>query len=90
MAKAKGLVPMKVKCPGSDVEITVVPCPKCGSEVELFTGDAKAKCSDCGHWVPREVASCIEWCPGAEQCFSHVYKDDKQKEAVAEEGDADK
>lgn len=72
---------MNVKCPGSDVEITIVNCPKCGGEVELFTGDAKAKCTECGQWVPREVASCIEWCPGAEQCFSHVYKERQEQAA---------
>lgn len=78
---------MNMKCPGSDVEITVVNCPRCGGEVELFTGDAKAKCSECGQWVSREVASCIEWCPGAEQCFSHVYNDQKQQEAAGEVAD---
>ena len=75
---------MKVKCPGSDVEITLVDCPECGTEVELFTGDAKAKCTGCGQWVPREVASCIEWCPGASQCFSHAFKEEKKTGKQAE------
>lgn len=77
---------MNVKCPGSDVEITLVKCPGCGEEVELFTGDAKAKCTGCGRWVPREVASCIEWCPGAEQCFSHVYKEKEEADEKVDEG----
>jgi len=64
-----------MKCPGSDVEITVKVCPKCGEEVELFTGDSKARCSSCGTWVAREKASCIEWCPGATQCFHHVFEE---------------
>jgi hypothetical protein len=76
---------MNVKCPGSDVEITLVRCPGCGEEVELFTGDSKAKCSDCGMWVPREAASCIEWCPGAKQCFSHVFRE--QQKAEKESGE---
>ena len=70
---------MAAKCPGSDVEITIKPCLKCGGEVELFTGDAKAKCPDCGHVVWREKASCIEWCPGASQCFRHVLKDEAEE-----------
>lgn len=76
---------MKVKCPGSDVEITVVNCPKCGGEVELFTGDSKAKCTGCGNWVRRVVASCIEWCPGAEQCFGHVYKEEEARKKDEED-----
>lgn len=69
-----------MKCPGSDVEITVKSCPKCGEEVELFTGESKVKCSSCGTLVHREKASCIEWCPGARQCFHHVFEE-KENEA---------
>jgi len=69
---------MAAKCPGSDIEITIVNCPKCGGEVELFTGDSKAKCPSCGWWVPREKAACIEWCPGARQCFRHVFKEEEK------------
>ena len=68
---------MSIKCPGSGVEITIRPCPKCGGEVELFTGEAKAKCPDCGQLVMRGKASCIEWCPGASQCFRHVFEEEK-------------
>jgi ribosomal protein S27AE len=66
-----------MKCPGSNVEITVKTCPQCGEEVELFTGESRAKCSGCGNWVTREKASCIEWCPGAKQCFHHVFEDEE-------------
>lgn len=79
-----------MKCPGSDVEITVKPCPFCGEEVELFTGEAKAKCHGCGNFVTREKASCIEWCPGAKQCFRHVFEengvDPQVKESPGEKG----
>lgn len=74
---------MITNCPGSEVAITIKECPKCGEEVELFTGDSKAKCLNCGHWVPREIASCIDWCPAAEQCYSHVFR--AEKAAAAEE-----
>lgn len=70
-----------MKCPGSDVEITVKSCPKCGDEVELFTGESKVKCSGCGTLVHREKASCIEWCPGAKQCFHHVFEE-KEKASM--------
>ncbi len=69
---------MAAKCPGSDIEITIKTCPKCGGEVELFSGESKAKCTECGHVVWREVASCIEWCPGARQCFRHVFEAEKK------------
>ncbi|MFA5801793.1 MAG: hypothetical protein WC911_04880 [Thermoleophilia bacterium] len=71
---------MPTNCPGSDVTITTINCPKCGEEVELFTGDSKAKCPGCGISVRREVASCIEWCPGASECFRHVFEEDRARE----------
>lgn len=67
-----------VKCPGSDVEITIKECPYCGGEVELFTGESKAKCPECKRLVTREPSSCIEWCPGAEQCFRHVFEAERR------------
>lgn len=66
---------MSMACPGSDVAITIKNCPRCGEEVELFTGDARAKCTNCGFIVPREVAACIDWCPAAKKCYSHVFKE---------------
>ena len=78
-----------MKCPGSDVEITVKNCPSCGEEVELFTGESRAKCSGCGNWVVREKASCIEWCPGAKQCFHHVFEEktaDEESDDASSEG----
>lgn len=72
---------MITNCPGGDVEITIVGCPKCGGEVELFTGDSKAKCFKCGTWAPREIASCIDWCPGAEECFKYVFEQEGRQKA---------
>lgn len=76
-----------MKCPGSDVEITVKICPQCGAEVELFTGESKVKCASCGNLVHREPASCIEWCPGAKQCFHHVFEEEEAK--ADSEGEVD-
>ncbi len=61
-------------CPGGDnikiPELEIVTCPKCGGEVEFFTRDKKSACSDCGYVVVRDTeASCIDWCPMAEECF---------------------
>lgn len=79
---------MITNCPGGEVEITLVACPKCGGEVELFTGDSKAKCIECGTWVAREIASCIDWCPGAEECFKYVFEEEKdRKEKKGTSGD---
>jgi ribosomal protein S27AE len=72
---------MSKVCPGSDIAITIKICPKCGEEVELFTGDSKAKCIKCGTLVRREVASCIDWCPAAKECYSHVFQEEKEEKA---------
>ncbi|MHB8159755.1 MAG: hypothetical protein ACYDGS_04570 [Thermoleophilia bacterium] len=77
----------QMKCPGSDVEITVMQCPRCGEDVEFFTGESKVKCAGCGNPVTREKASCIEWCPGAKQCFHHVFEEEGA--TVDSEGDVD-
>jgi len=79
-----------MKCPGSDVDITVIACPRCGEEVELFTGESKAKCTGCGYWVTREKASCIEWCPGAKQCFHHVFESEAETTTEAKDAAGDK
>lgn len=62
-------------CPGADnvkiPELEIITCPECGGDVEFFTRDKKANCTECGHTVFRdEQQSCIDWCPMAELCFS--------------------
>lgn len=59
----------KLRCPGTDIQITVYECPQCGEEVELFTGESKVKCSKCGTTVFRKKASCVDWCQYAESCY---------------------
>lgn len=61
-------------CPGADnvkiPELEIITCPKCGGDVEFFTREVKASCTDCGELVWRDQkASCIDWCPMAEACF---------------------
>jgi len=70
-----------MKCPGSEITITIKQCPHCGEDVELFTGDSKVKCSKCGTWVLRDRASCIDWCPGAKVCFKEIFAERGKAEA---------
>jgi NADH pyrophosphatase NudC (nudix superfamily) len=65
---------MELKCPGSSSilrpTIELIPCPRCGGEVEIFTDEQKAGCENCGATVFREASpSCIEWCSCAEKCI---------------------
>lgn len=61
-------------CPGSGNVRTPTPsliaCPGCGEEVEMWSDELKAKCSRCNTIVFREdVPSCIEWCKSARECI---------------------
>jgi Fe-S-cluster-containing dehydrogenase component len=60
------------KCPGQDTRnltIDLVNCSNCGTEVEIFSNEVKAKCDSCGEWVYKEqMPSCIDWCPSAKEC----------------------
>ncbi len=62
------------RCPGSAAFIQPKPemllCPNCGSEVEIWTDEAVARCPACLNTVMRELAqSCLDWCPQAEKCL---------------------
>lgn len=67
-------------CPGSRNIRQPIPecydCSKCGTEVEIWTDELKARCPKCGTTVFREqVPSCVEWCQYAEQCVgTEAYK----------------
>lgn len=62
------------KCPGRtyaarDLTATVVRCPSCGRELELFSDEQGLRCP-CGRLVMREaLPTCAEWCPSAVECF---------------------
>jgi DNA-directed RNA polymerase subunit RPC12/RpoP len=60
-------------CPGSsglrnNITLEIKLCPECGSDVELFSIDLKARCEKCGFVVYNKLQSCIQWCKYAEQC----------------------
>ncbi len=60
-------------CPGSVRIKEPVPeffeCPKCASEVEIWTNENTRPCKKCGQMVSREqVPTCVEWCKHAKEC----------------------
>ena len=64
-----------MRCPGQDQrrwrpeDMTYLPCPDCGREVELFPDETKVRCSACGRAVSRErPKDCLDWCAAAEAC----------------------
>lgn len=64
-------------CPGQDrrfwtpEDIQLVPCPSCGTGVELFKDEGRRKCPECGFTVnnPKVLQSCARWCEHAEACI---------------------
>jgi DNA-directed RNA polymerase subunit RPC12/RpoP len=60
-------------CPGAinirEARPEEITCPRCGSEVEIWSDELSARCPQCGCRVSRERGpSCIDWCSFAEQC----------------------
>ena len=67
---------MKSRCPGQDgreIRVELYKCPKCGTEVEIFSDEVRVKCHKCGEMIYRErLPSCIEWCASARQCLGEA------------------
>ncbi|MFQ5853687.1 MAG: hypothetical protein ACE5JU_24275 [Candidatus Binatia bacterium] len=45
------------RCPGQDdrnLQVELYKCPKCGTEIEIFSNEVKVKCYHCGGMVYRE------------------------------------
>ncbi len=62
-----------LRCPGSggfrEPEPEIFRCPKCGSDVEIWTDELKGLCEKCGEAVFKEaMPSCLEWCRFAKEC----------------------
>ena len=60
-------------CPGAinfrEVRPDDIECPFCGTEVEIWSDEATAKCPGCGREVTQSRgASCIDWCTCAREC----------------------
>jgi anaerobic ribonucleoside-triphosphate reductase len=44
-------------------------CPKCGSDVEIWSDEEEVLCPTCGIMVSRgKVQSCLDWCEYADNC----------------------
>jgi len=61
-------------CPRADKIKNPVPyyakCPKCGTEVEIWSDEFYAECSKCGEIVVgQNPPSCVEWCKYARECL---------------------
>lgn len=61
-------------CPGAMIFKSPVPeyieCPQCGKEMEIWSDEPMARCTNCGVWVAKERgASCIDWCAYAKECI---------------------
>jgi hypothetical protein len=66
-----------MKCPGQERRYWIgeptfeMPCPKCGTMVELFRDEGSGRCRNCGHRFPnpKAVFGCAKWCPQAKECI---------------------
>ena len=59
--------------------LSIVECPDCGAEVEMFSTDPMATCETCGRTVFNESNTCIRYCPRAEECWgTELYEEFKR------------
>lgn len=71
---------LSARCPGQDRrnwkpgDIFEHRCPHCGTFIEFFKTDAKAKCHNCGNQIlnPNFNMGCALWCAYAEQCVGDI------------------
>ncbi|GFP31931.1 hypothetical protein HKBW3S42_00237 [Candidatus Hakubella thermalkaliphila] len=67
-------------CPGSSTFKEPVPeymsCPKCGTEVEIWSDEVCLPCPNCKTIVFKDRSpSCLDWCAFARECFGpEVYE----------------
>jgi hypothetical protein len=76
------------KCPGQDPRqkkmediVCNLPCPQCGSDVEIFYDEKNRICPECSARVSKTDAQllkdfgCADWCEAAEKCIGpDLYK----------------
>ena len=71
--------------------LSIVRCPVCGGEVEMFSTDPMATCETCGKTVFNESNTCIRYCIHAEECWGKELCDEfrrcVEKEEVSERSD---
>ena len=75
---------MKLRCPGLSgqrLTSTILPCPKCGGEVEIFSDESKARCPRCRSPVYKgAVPTCAKWCKAGAECMGHRVTDAEEPE----------
>jgi len=76
-------------CPGvSNLRtptLAIKKCPQCGEEIEIFSNEMKAECSNCGFIIYNDTVSCIQWCKYARECvgeemYNTIMEQNKKKE----------
>ena len=64
---------MRLRCPGlsgQHLTSTLLPCPKCGGEVEIFSDESTARCPKCKTPVYKKaVSTCAKWCKAGAECM---------------------
>lgn len=60
-------------CPGARIIKEPKPryaiCPHCKTEVEIWTDEFRARCTNCKAWVYiQQGATCLDWCAKAQEC----------------------
>ena len=64
-------MPYRQNCPGfgKDLEIIIIKCPACNTDVEFFSDELARRCPECKKEILKDKApSCIDWCKSARQC----------------------
>lgn len=64
---------MRLRCPGLSGQCltsSLVPCLKCGCEVEIFSDESAARCPKCKTPVYKKaVPTCVKWCKAGTECM---------------------
>lgn len=60
-------------CPGAanftgTPSLNVKTCPRCDTEIELFSIDVTRTCSGCGFEAYNDIVTCVQWCAFAKEC----------------------
>ncbi|PPD58959.1 phosphohydrolase [Dehalogenimonas etheniformans] len=64
---------MNAGCPGQrsrKLTSEILFCSHCGSELEIFSDEARVRCHKCSQMTSRaKLPSCADWCASARQCL---------------------
>ena len=76
-------------CPGAkqlrQPRPEILECPSCGAEVEIWSDEIKATCSNCKKTIFREGnMSCLDWCKYGKECVGNdIYERYMKNKAVS-------